>query len=81
MKEEWRIIKDKDYRSGKDSYIVACDDRFKRKFEYYDQARLYIEYIHDKYILSMDPAESREERLAREKAIKRNNKIDQILDR
>lgn len=79
MKEEWRIIRDKDYRSGRDEYIVACDDRFERRFKYYDQARLYIEYIHDKYILSMDPVESREERLAREKAIKRNNKIDQIL--
>ena len=81
MKEEWRIIRDKDYRSGIDEYIVYNNDRFDRKFESYNQARMYIEYVNDRYYVSVDPYESREERLAREKAIKRNNKIDQILDR
>ena len=79
MKEEWRIIRDKDYRSGIDEYIVYNNDRFDRKFESYNQARMYIEYVNDRYYVSVDPYESREERLAREKAIKRNNKIDQIL--
>lgn len=79
MKEEWRIIRDKDYRSGRNEYIVYNNDRLDRKFESYNQARMYIEYVNDRYYVSVDPYESREERLAREKAIKRNNKIDQIL--
>jgi len=81
MKEEWRIIRDKDYRSGIDRYIVYSNGRPERKFESYNEARMYIEYVNDRYYASVDPYESREERLAREKAIKRNNKIDQILDK
>lgn len=79
MKEEWRIVRDKDYRSGITEYIIYNNGRPERKFESYNQARMYIEYVNDRYYVSVDPYESREERLAREKAIKRNNKIDQIL--
>lgn len=79
MKEEWRVIRNKDYRSGRDEYVVYYNDVYDRKYESYTEARTYIEYMNDRYYVSMDPYESREERLAREKAIKRNNKIDQIL--
>lgn len=78
MKEEWIIIRDKDYCSGRDEYVVYYNDLYERKYESYSKSISYIEYM-DKYYASMDPYESREERLAREKAIKRNNKIDQIL--
>ena len=79
MKEEWRVIRNKDYRSGRDEYVVYYNDVYERKYESYTEARTYIEWMNDRYYVSMDPYESREKRLAREKAIKRNNKIDQIL--
>lgn len=79
MKEEWRIIRDKDYRSGREEYVVYYNGVCDRKYESHSEAWSYIEYMNDRYYVSMDPYESREERLAREKAIKRNNKIDQIL--
>jgi hypothetical protein len=79
MKEEWRVIRNKDYRSGRDEYVVYYNDVYDRKYESYTEARTYIEWMNDRYYVSMDPYESREKRLAREKAIKRNNKIDQIL--
>lgn len=77
MKEEWKIIRDKDYCSGQE-YVVDYNDVYVRKYESYNQSRTYIEY-NDRCYISVDTYESTEERLAREKAIKRNNKIDQIL--
>lgn len=79
MKEEWRIVREKDYRSGRDEYIVVYRDRYDRKFEYYNEARMYIEYVNDRYYVSVDSYESESERKARLIRENRDNKINQIL--
>lgn len=56
MKEEWRIVSDKDYRR---SYII--------------------QYMNDRYYVSVDPYESASERKARLIRENRDNKINQVL--
>lgn len=70
------ISYNKDYRSGRDYYSVIDNDyNIYGSFGHYEEADKYIKY----YLNYNDPYESREDRLRKEKAIKRNNKIDQIL--
>ena len=72
------ISYNKDYRSGRDYYSVIDNDyNIYGSFGHYEEAHKYIKY----YLGYDDPfeKESKEDRLRREKAIKRNKKIDQIL--
>ena len=87
MREEhtlgFHIIRDKDYRSGRDYYVVV-NERDHRKYGKYDsyyEAREFVQYYIDRtYAKEYHESESeRSARLLREKAQNRNNKIDQIL--
>ena len=70
------IYSNKDYRTGRNYYsVVDVDERYVT-FEYYDQAVAYVDYYGYN---PCDEIELSEDRLRREKAIRRNNKIYQIL--
>lgn len=72
------ISYNKDYRSGRDYYSVIDNDcNIYGSFGHYEEADKYMKYYFD--IETTMGEESKEDRLRREKAIKRNNKIDQIL--
>lgn len=86
MREEklgFRIIRDMDYRSGVDYYILVNDREHREygKFRTYREATEYARYYVERiYADPYGESESeRQARILREKAKKRNNKIDQIL--
>lgn len=60
-------------------YEVKSDDGYYKKFGNYEDAKNWYTFA-SKYYMSIDPfEESEEDRIAREKAIKRNERIDELL--
>ena len=64
-------------------YEVKGTDGYYKTFRNYQDATEYYKEYYNTYYMSVDPYESEEDkivRLAREKSIERNKRIDSILD-
>ena len=79
LQREYKRLEDKKHTAMKE--ITTYGDNYMEEYDSYKKFESYKRHV--KYYMSTDPSEESEEdktaRLAREKAIERNKRIDSIL--